>query len=190
MQSLAVPFPPPTAPASRLKCQSALAFFNLLVLADVEPHRSISIDIITIRRCDVTLLIQCFSFILFFWKENVTWEEKKVKNIQSFLVQLGTSPATLHGSHHLLSGGKYSPTYCAAILLKIPRTQKKMDLWVPWVRSEAKHDLSHWWGQLGCQPVCPKPPPHSSAAGFSNMIYRAMLTVDFLAAIKVARFRE
>lgn len=67
VQSLAVPFPPLIAPASRLKCQSALAFFNLLVLADVGPNRSISIDIITIRRCDVTLLIQCFSFILFFW---------------------------------------------------------------------------------------------------------------------------
>lgn len=180
---------PLTSPASRLKCQSAFPFFNLPVLTDVEPNGRISIGIITIKQCNVTLFKPCFPFILFFSKD-VTWEEKKVKNVQSFLMQLGTSLATLHGSHHLLSGGKYSPTCYAAILLKILRTQKKMDLCVLWVGSEEKHHLSQWWGWQGCQPVGPKPPARSSAAGFSNMIYRAMLTVDFLAAIKVARFRE
>lgn len=101
---------PLTAPARRLKCQPALPFFNPLVLTDVEQNRSTSIGFIMIRQCDVTLPVQCFSFFLFSCEEDVMWEEKMVKNIQSFLVQLGTSPATLHGSHHLLSGDKYSPT--------------------------------------------------------------------------------
>lgn len=71
-------------------------------------------------------------------------KEKRLKIIRSIPAQLGTSPATLHGSHHLLSGGKYSPTSYAAILLKIPRTQEKADLWVPWVGTEANHNLSQW----------------------------------------------
>lgn len=99
--SLAMPFPLLLLLPAGWNASQLSLLFNLPVLTDVEPNRSTSIGSIPIRWCYTSTSVQRCSSIYFFQRRCHVGRKKGEKSTQSIRVQLGTSPATPHGSHHL-----------------------------------------------------------------------------------------